>query len=502
MRSSQLQVGSSTSKLQQFPLSWDFQELDLLEDSLSLIPFYEPTSVLDPHLSSSPAVSEQLLHEIPSLPPCCWDDPPRSSSEDWDLVTLFLGSNGEQKTETGPPPSSRPLHQFLDNQTSSPLPPLPVPTPFISPSLDSASFDSSLILLIRAAQAVEANDVATARAILAQLSQPISSAAASGGRPVQRAALYFLEALQSLLKHEPYGLAETLQSPSEMVQQITAHRAFSELCPVFHFTCFTANQAILETLDRSRSVHLIDFDVGLGAQWSSFLHEIAAAPPPSIRITAIVREEYSATKLSAENLRDFAKNLGLEFTIEFVRAGSLGELRLLPGDSVAVSLTPSSFRLFGNTKETARQLLRFISNVSPRVTVFADTESSSHSSFRRCFVTGLENSSALLESLDSAAASVAIEDEQMRRIEQFVVKPKIFESLYTSWSFSGATSWRDLFLAAAMKPIPFSSFAESQAELLTASFPSRGFQVERRDWSMVLGWRGKDLACASAWRCC
>ena len=220
-----------------------------------------------------------------------------------------------------------------------------------------------------------------------------------------------------------------------MVQQITAHRAFSELCPVFHFTCFTANQAILETLDRSRSIHLIDFDVGLGAQWSSFLHEIAAAPPPSIRITAIVREEYSATKLSAENLRDFAKNLGLEFTIEFVRAGSLGELRLLPGDSVAVSLTPSSFRLFGNTKDTARQLLRFISNVSPRVTVFADTESSSHSSFRRCFVTGLENSSALLESLDSAAASVAIEDEQMRRIEQFVVKPRIFESLYTSWSF-------------------------------------------------------------------
>ena len=37
---------------------------------------------------------------------------------------------------------------------------------------------------------------------------------------------------------------------------------------------------------------------------------------------------------------------------------------------------------------------------------------------QRCFVTGLENSSALLESLDSAAASVAIEDKQMRRIEQ------------------------------------------------------------------------------------
>ena len=37
---------------------------------------------------------------------------------------------------------------------------------------------------------------------------------------------------------------------------------------------------------------------------------------------------------------------------------------------------------------------------------------------QRCFVTGLENSSVLLESLDSAAASVVIEDEQMRRIEQ------------------------------------------------------------------------------------
>ncbi|CAA7393637.1 unnamed protein product [Spirodela intermedia] len=536
------------SKLQQFPLRGSRQESDIFEDSGFVLPFYEPTSVLDPHLSSSPAASDNLLHDIPSLPPSCWDDTPLPSySEDWDLVTWFLGGSGGEKDEPTPPPSFKPLHQFLDNQTSSsPLPHLPLyeafspvaaelnkmpcfdpaaPVPLVPPPSNSAAFNGYLVQLIRAAQAVESNDASHARAILARLTQPLS-AAAGGGRPVQRVACYFREALQSLLSHEHHTIGETLVSPVEMVHKITAYKAFSDLSPVLHFASFTANQTVLEAMDRSRSIHLIDFDVGLGGQWSSFMHEVAercraaAAPPPSIRITAVFREESLETRLSAENLRDFARGLGLEFSTEFLRVGSmgysaLGALRLAAGDAIAVSLTPASFRLFGNTPETAAQLLRFISRLSPRVAVFVDTEFSCRSSssafpglppapqqsFRRCFAAGLENSSAFLDYLDSAAAAVGLGDDQVCRIERFLVKPRVLASLALSLNFGGTPPWREMFEAAGMKPIPFSVFTESQAELLTRRSPVAGFQVERRDWSMVLGWRGKDLASTSAWRC-
>ncbi|CAA6657556.1 unnamed protein product [Spirodela intermedia] len=525
------------SKLQPFPLRGNRQESDIFEDSGFVLPFYEPTSVLDPHLSSSPAASDNLLHDIPSLPPSCWDDTPLPSySEDWDLVTWFLGGSGGEKDEPTPPPSFKPLHQFLDNQTSSsPLPHLPLyeafspvaaelnkmpcfdpaaPVPLVPSPSNSAAFNGYLVQLIRAAQA---GDTGAAHSTL--------SAAAGGGRPVQRVACYFREALQSLLSHEHHTIGETLVSPVEMVHKITAYKAFSDLSPVLHFASFTANQTVLEAMDRSRSIHLIDFDVGLGGQWSSFMHEVAercraaAAPPPSIRITAVFREESLETRLSAENLRDFARGLGLEFSTEFLRVGSMGtphwglaarrrrrhrrqlNPRLLPPireharDRSAASPFHLPFVPSGGCVRRHRVLMPLFLFRLPRAAACPSAVLPQVLCGRSGELVGVSRL------LDSAAAAVGLGDDQVCRIERFLVKPRVLASLALSLNFGGTPPWREMFEAAGMKPIPFSVFTESQAELLTRRSPVAGFQVERRDWSMVLGWRGKDLASTSAWRC-
>ncbi|MQM15060.1 hypothetical protein Taro_047999 [Colocasia esculenta] len=564
------QVASPLAKPQQLQNQVEHADAaGALEDAIFASAFYEPTSVLDPHLSSSPAASDPLLLlDVPVFPHSCWDvDPPLSSSpssDDWDSVTWFLGGGGggggDRDDPALPPSSYKPFHQFLDNhalvssQATSVLPPFPFSDAFSqvtmdldkgpcsfdpaaqvlpsAPPTDGSTFDDvHLIQLIRAAQAVEANDLPHASAILARLNQPLATPI---GRPVQRVACYFREALQSLLNahgQQRHTAAEALLSPLDIVHKITAYRDLSDISPVPQFASFTANQAILEALDGSRSVHLIDFDIGLGGQWSSFMHEVAErchaarASPPSIRMTAVVAEESLETRLSGENLRDFARGLGLEFSIKFLQVGSPGvsALEAIPlrtCDSVAISFSPASLRLFGDTLETVARFLRFIRRVSPRVVVFVDTEPSCRTppstysglppaqqqqqpqqSFRRGFTAGLEHYTALLASLDAAAPAIGYGDDQVWRIERLLIRPRVLASVVAALSLGGSPPWKQLFEAAAMKPVPFSEFTESQAEWLTGRAHVNGFKVARRDWSMVLSWQGKDLAATSVWRC-
>ncbi|XP_010905080.1 scarecrow-like protein 15 [Elaeis guineensis] len=512
--------------------------------------FYEPTSVLDPHLSSSPAAAattggpdlahlpwdshnhqhHHLLHPPPQPPP----------SEEWDLTSWFLA----EKDDLSPFPKAPHHSQFHfpedDNPSNASLfdGPFDLPDSFepLPPFSDTAvavvspppAFDrTQLELLLQAALSIESSDIQTAHTILARLNQYLP---ASAGSPLQRAAFHFKEALLALLPLPDRPAAEPPLSAVEIVRRISAHKAFSDFSPVPQFASFTANQILLDALDAAnaaagggghRSVHLIDFEIGLGGQWSSFAQEVASrsraarAPPPGLRITAVVPEETGETALAAENLRDFARGLGVRLTVDFIRVGGLGTLalngiRLAPGEPVAVVLTPAIFRLLGAAPESSASLLRFVRRASPRVVVFVDTEWSYFGdcaghppSLRRTVAGGIEHYAAVLESVEAAAVvsgATGPVEETVRRVERTVVRPRIFSAV-GSWRSGRGGGWREAFAGAGIAPVGFSEFAESQAEWLVRGAQVDGYHVARREGSMVLSWRGRELASTSAWRC-
>uniref|UniRef100_A0A0D9W803 Uncharacterized protein n=1 Tax=Leersia perrieri TaxID=77586 RepID=A0A0D9W803_9ORYZ len=192
-----------------------------------------------------------------------------------------------------PPPKrhhSVPDNLFLlHNQPQPPARCLPFPTlhgaaPFqLQPSLQSArnamkttvaAAQQQQILdeLAAAAKAAEVGNSIGAREILARLNQQFPPT----GKPFLRSASYLKEALLLALADGHHG-ATRLTSPLDVALKLAAYKSFSDLSPVLQFANFTATQALLDEIGSTTAscIRVIDFDLGVGGQWASFLQELA-----------------------------------------------------------------------------------------------------------------------------------------------------------------------------------------------------------------------------------
>ncbi|CAI0420137.1 unnamed protein product [Linum tenue] len=508
---------------------------------------YEPTSVLELGRTTSPAVGK--LVSAPD--PLEWDDHVLENFN-WDSIMRELdfhedhGSNNNNSGHTNKTTLSSLAHLgsaaagdhhqifgsalpgidptlfvhhseygdvFLNNHDFSSL---DLPHSFHnnlnSPNSAAVGGFDSVQDLIRAADCFDSNQFHLAHAILERLNQKLPG----GGKPLHRAAFFFKEALQSLLTVSTRPPAY-LSSWSEIVETIRAYRAFSGISPIPMFAHFTANQALLDALDGPSSpfIHVVDFDIGLGCQYSSFMRELAERGSvckfgaPILRVTAVVTEEYAIeTKLIRESLTQFAHELKLRFQIEFVllrtfEALSFKSIRFVDGEKTAVLLSPAIFRrlsLTGGPTAFVSDLRR----VGPSVVVFVDWEgwgdSSGTASFRRNFVNSLEFYSIMFESLEGGGAAAIGGGDWARKIEMLLMRPRILAAV-EGCGRGAAPPWKEVFAGAGMWPIGWSQFADFQAETLLGKVQARGFYVAKRQAELVLCWHERPLIATSAWRC-
>ncbi|KAI3794212.1 hypothetical protein L1987_36841 [Smallanthus sonchifolius] len=356
--------------------------------------------------------------------------------------------------------------------------------------------------LIRIAECFETRSIQLAQMILARLNQRLH---APTGKALQRAAFYFKEALQSLLTG-PTRMTQS-SSSSEIVQAIKAYKTFSNVSPIPMFSDFTANQAMLEAVDGAAIVHVIDFDIGLGGRWASFMKEIAEKAEvrkvhsPAVRITAVVPEEYETeSKLIRDNLWQFARGLKLRFDIEFVSFRtfeylSFKSIKFMDGEKTAVLLSSTVFHRIGSG------FINDIRRISPHVIVCVDGEGSMGSEpsfFRQTVIDGLEFYSTLLETLEAANVGGGGGSDWIRKIEMFVLLPKITAAVEASGR--QVPSWREAFGRAGMRAVGLSQFAEFQAVCLLRRVQVRGYHVVKRQGEMVLCWHDRPLVATSSWR--
>ncbi|KAK4791569.1 hypothetical protein SAY86_031982 [Trapa natans] len=491
---------------------------------------YQPTSSSDLKPPPTAAPSDITSTTLPSH----WDDDDGGQQQaaaaaalhalDWDSVMKDLNFHDDisaaapldsnyliSSTEFGAP-----LSEIYDTVGHQGSPHIHVPDAWIS---GGDQFGNDWVLgfdfleeLVQAAECVDSGQQQLANVILKRLNHRLPSPV---GKPLHRAGFFFKEALQSLI-----SVSNRTPSPdrhsswSDVVYTIQAHKAFSGISPISMFSHFTASQALLETLaDGSQLVHIVDFDVGLGGQYASLMHEVArGSQPPTIRVSAIVSEGYGVEtcRLVRENLAQFALELGLCFSIDFVLA--LKAVEFVHGESLTVFLHSGAFHRLGSVAHVAR-FLGDLRRLSPKMIIYVDSEPwwglcsrglGGSGSFRMSFMGSIEHYSTVFDSLDAAAGySDGVDADWLRKIETYIIQPRIASAVEAAVSVAKRAvvpPGIEVLQAARMKPVQLSHFAGYLAECLLGKMQVRGFHVAKRQSELVLYWHDRALLAISAWR--
>ncbi|KAG6428000.1 hypothetical protein SASPL_112248 [Salvia splendens] len=359
--------------------------------------------------------------------------------------------------------------------------------------------------LFKAAELVQTGNPVLAQGILARLNHQLSPI----GKAFNRAAFYCKEALQLLLHTNANAneLSNSNSSPFSLVFKIGAYKSFSEISPLVQFANFTCNQAILEVLQGYDKIHIVDFDIGYGGQWASLMQELAlrGGGAPSFKITALAStsaHDQLELGLTRENLIQFAAEINIAFEFEAISIDSLNSaswslpFHVQENEAVAVNLPVGSL---ANHQFSVPLIMRFVKQLSPRIVVSVDRGCDrTDLPFANHIVHALQSYSNLLESLDA----VNVNMDALQKIERFLLQPGIEKIVMGRLRSPEKTQhWRALFLSSGFSPVTFSNFTESQAECVIKRTPVRGFQVEKRQSSLVLCWQRKELISATAWRC-
>jgi len=369
--------------------------------------------------------------------------------------------------------------------------------------------------LLSAAKAVEVGNTEMAQAISARLNQHISP---TRGKPFHRLAHYFTQALVTRIMGAENFMEQLLPDrilpPLEEYRKINAYVRFCEVSPFPRFAHFTANQAIMEAFEGENSVHVIDFRLGAGAQWASFIQDIASTQAcgkstPRVRLTAIGlnTDEMHATGAS---LRAFALLLNVSLEFQAVATSpellELSMLNLRDHEAVAVNFVFSLHRLLDGTfSNRLNAVLKTVRDTQPKVITVVEQEANhSGSNFHERFSEAFQYYSFLFDSLTS---SLEPGSDSSVNIENYLLAPEILNIV----ACEGASrverheqleQWRIHLCKSGFQNRPLSDASQFQADKLVNDLSTRrGFQVARDNGCLLLCWQGRPLLAASSWTC-
>lgn len=356
--------------------------------------------------------------------------------------------------------------------------------------------------LLAAAELMLSGNFSHAQGILARLNHQFSSAPAPN-KPFLRAAFYFKEALQMQMQSNLNSNRITPQFNGMF--KMGAYKLFSEVSPIIQFMNFTSNQTLLEALGDAKNIHIIDFDIGFGAQWASFIQELPSKSNSnggcSLKITAFASPSTHhpiELGLMHENLSQFAQETGISFELEVVNFDSFDPRSFSVSEKETIAV---NFPVWSASTHLSAipSILHFVKQLSPRIVVSLDRGCErTDLPFPRYLLHGLQYYEVLLDSIDGAN----VVSDVSNKIERFLFQSQIERMVMGKLQIpEPMPHWKSLFTAGGYTPVLFSNFAETQAECVVKRMPFQGFDIEKRQASLVLRWQKRELMTASAWKC-
>uniref|UniRef100_A0A7N0UQH9 Scarecrow-like protein 8 n=1 Tax=Kalanchoe fedtschenkoi TaxID=63787 RepID=A0A7N0UQH9_KALFE len=369
--------------------------------------------------------------------------------------------------------------------------------------------------LIEAAAAIADGKSESAAEIVTRLTQSSNPR----GTPEQRLAYYMSLALKSkLTSGEGQKSAHEIRSSEhyESVQLLYQHSS------CFKLGFLAANLAIIEGTADVKSLHVVDFDMGDGAQYHNLLQLLSlrkSGKPTSVRITAVDVGENGGgggherwSIIAKEKLSQLSERVGvpLELRTLHLRVGDVSRKSLCsnPDEVVAVNLACSLSKLPDESVSTENkrdELLRRVKGLEARIVTVVEEEMNCNTAPLQTRVAECCSFyGALLESMDSGgmeAERIRVEEGLGRRMVNTVAceggdRVERCEVLGKWRARMGMAGFE-------LKPVSQNVVDSLSSRINNNSGGTRvgcPLFVKEANGGVCFGWMGRILTVTSAWR--
>ncbi|GJN26654.1 hypothetical protein PR202_gb14603 [Eleusine coracana subsp. coracana] len=369
-------------------------------------------------------------------------------------------------------------------------------------------------LLTEAAVAIADGNVETAATHLAALKR----AANPRGDVEQRLIAMMVSALSSrIASTTTSAVAQQLADLCGPEQRAGSH-LLHDRSPCFRLALHAASAAVVEAVGDHRAVHLVDFDVS-APQHAALIQLLAdrrLPGPTSLRVTAVTDPTSPFTQALAstlpavgERLRKLAERAGIEYQFNVVscRAAELDASRLGcdPGEALAVNLAFALSHVPDESVSPANprdELLRRVRALGPRVVALVEQELNTNTApLAARFADVCAHYGAILDSLEQAmardGAERAVAEAALAKKAANAVGREGADRLERCEVFG---KWRARFGMAGFRPVPLSPGIADQVVARAGPPPPPGFAMKAENGVLRLGWMGRVVTVASAWR--
>lgn len=367
-------------------------------------------------------------------------------------------------------------------------------------------------LLVQCAEAVSNNDMPLANVLIAQLNQVVSIY----GDPMQRLAAYMVEGLVARVASSGSSLYRALRCKEPPNKDfLSAMQILYEVCPYFKFGYMAANGAIAEAFQSEDRVHIIDFEIAQGTQWTTLIQALAARPggPPHVRITGVGtpipgRENFAGVEMVGQRLAKLAETVGVPFVfhpvVQKMSDVQAWMLERQPGEALAVNFALQLHHIPDESVCTTNprdRIIQMIKSLNPKVMTLVEQEANTNTSpFFPRFLEAMNYYAAIFESLD---ITLARESKERVNVEQQCLARDLVNVI----ACEGAErverhemlgKWRARLTMAGFRPYPLSQTVNNTIRTLLESYSDK-YRLKEEDGALFLGWQNRALIVSSAW---
>uniref|UniRef100_A0ACD5V5F6 Uncharacterized protein n=1 Tax=Avena sativa TaxID=4498 RepID=A0ACD5V5F6_AVESA len=468
-------------------------------------------------LSILQELEKQLLGDDEEAEPAMSGTGSTLTSSEWEDTIQKLNSiTAAAAAAPSPPPSfpavATPNSNYNAGMTRSPSNSSTSTASSSASCSPPISVTTSRQLLSEAAVAIADGNLEAAAAHLATLKRAVNPR----GDAEHRLVAMMVAALSS-------RIAPSASASSQQLADLcgTEHRTgcqfLHDISPCFRLALDAANIAVIDAVAGHRNIHLVDFDIS-GPQHAALIQSLAdrRVPGTSLKVTAVCDPtspftQSLTTTLPAvgDRLRKLAERAGIEYRFRVVscRAAEIeaSKLGCEPGEALAVNLAFALSHVPDESVSPANprdELLRRVRALGPQIVTLVEQELNSNTApLATRFSDASAHYGAILDSLDATAgrevADRARAEEAVAKMAANAVGREGADRLERCEVFG---KWRARFGMAGFRPVALATGIADQVMARFGTCPPGLIVKPPENGVLRLGWTGRVVTVASAWR--